>query len=72
VLSLITSAKARALLQGRYHATVDDIKAIMVPALRHRLAPNYTGLANGIDSEKLIQMLIEAVPSDKAYEPPAA
>jgi MoxR-like ATPase len=72
VLSLITSAKARALLQGRYHATVDDIKAIMVPALRHRLAPNYTGLANGIDSEKLIQMLIEAIPSDKTYAPPAA
>jgi MoxR-like ATPase len=72
VLSLITSAKARALLNGRYHATIDDIKAIMQPALRHRLAPNYTGLANGIDSEKLIQMLIDAIPSDKTYEPPAA
>jgi MoxR-like ATPase len=72
VLSLITCAKARALLNGRYHPTIDDIKAIMTPALRHRLAPNYTGLANGIDSEKLIQMLIDAIPSDRTYEPPAA
>jgi MoxR-like ATPase len=71
VLALISAAKARALLQGRYHATVDDVQAIMAPALRHRIAPNYAGLAAGITSDKLIEMLVDEVPADKEYAPPA-
>jgi MoxR-like ATPase len=72
VLTLVTCAKARAILYGRYHATVADVQAIVKPALRHRLASNYAAQANGINSEKLIEMLLEAVPSDKKYEKPAA
>ena len=72
VLTLITCAKARALLYGRYHATVADVKAVAKPALRHRLACNYHAQASGINSEKLIDMLLEAVPDDKQYEKPAA
>ncbi|MBI5724673.1 MAG: MoxR family ATPase [Planctomycetes bacterium] len=70
VLALITAAKARALLHGRYHASVEDVQAIIRPALRHRLAPNYAALAAGVDTEKLIEMLLEAVPSQKKFEPP--
>ncbi len=70
VLALISCAKARALIHGRYHATVEDVQAIVAPALRHRIAPNYAGLASGINSEKLIGMLLEAVPADKKYEAP--
>ncbi len=72
VLALISCAKARALLHGHYHASVDDVKAVIAPALRHRIAPNYAGLASGVTSEKLIEMLLDAVPADKSYEPPAA
>jgi MoxR-like ATPase len=72
VLALVTSAKARALLHGRYHASVDDVKAIVAPALRHRIAANYAGLAAGVTSEKLIQMLLDEVPADKTYEQPKA
>jgi MoxR-like ATPase len=72
VLTLVTCAKARAILYGRYHATVADVQAVVKPALRHRLASNYAAQANGINSEKLIEMLLEAVPSDKKYEKPAA
>ncbi len=70
VMALITAAKSRALLQGRYHATVEDIKEVIYPALRHRVAPNYAGLASGVNSEKLIDMLIDAIPSDQPYEAP--
>lgn len=72
VLTLINAAKARAVLYGRYHPTVADVQAVAKPALRHRLAPNYAAQAAGIDSEKLIEMLLEAVPADRLYERPAA
>jgi len=72
VLSLVTAAKARAILYGRYHATVGDIQAAAAPALRHRVAANYAAQANRVNSEQLIKMLLEQVPSDKKYERPAA
>ena len=71
-LTLVTCAKARAILYGRYHATVSDVKAVCKPALRHRIAGNYAAQANNPDSEKLIDMLIQAIPADKKYEKPAA
>jgi MoxR-like ATPase len=72
VLTLVTCAKARAILYGRYHATVADVQAVAKPALRHRIAGNYAAQAHGLNSEKLIDMLFEAVPSDRKYEKPAA
>jgi MoxR-like ATPase len=72
VLTLVTCAKARAILYGRYHATVNDVQAVAKPALRHRIAGNYAAQANNVDSERLIDMLMEAVPADKEYKKPAA
>ena len=72
VLTLVMAAKARALLHGRYHATVEDVQAIAKPALRHRIASNYAAQANDLDREALIDMLLEAIPADKVYEKPAA
>jgi len=72
VLTLITCAKARALLYGRYHATVGDVQSIAKPALRHRIAPNYAAQAANVGSEQLIDLLMEAVPADRRYERPAA
>ena len=72
LLTLVTCAKARAILHGRHHATVGDIQMVTKPALRHRIACNYAAQAADVDSEKLIEMLMEAVPADKTYERPAA
>jgi MoxR-like ATPase len=72
LLTLVTCAKARAILYGRYHATTDDIRALAKPALRHRIAGNYAAQANNLGSEQLIEMLMEAIPSDRQYEKPAA
>ncbi|MCA9163630.1 MAG: AAA family ATPase, partial [Planctomycetales bacterium] len=71
-LTLVTCAKARAILHGRFHATVDDVKAIVKPALRHRIAGNYAAQANSLGSEQLLDMLLQAIPADKRYEKPAA
>ena len=70
VLTLVTCAKARAILHGRYHATVGDVQSIVKPALRHRIAGNYAAQANNLTSDQLIDMLLEAVPADRAYERP--
>jgi MoxR-like ATPase len=72
VLTLVTCAKARAILHGRYHATIGDVQAIVKPALRHRIAGNYSAQANSLTSDDLINMLLEEVPADREYEKPAA
>ncbi|HEX3658692.1 MAG TPA: MoxR family ATPase [Pirellulales bacterium] len=72
LLTLVSCAKARAILYGRYHATTEDVQAVAKPALRHRLASNYAAQAANVGSEQLIDMLLEAVPADRKYEKPAA
>jgi MoxR-like ATPase len=72
VLALITAAKARAILYGRHHATVEDVQAVAKPALRHRIAGNYAAQAAGVGSEQLIEQLMREVPANKAYSKPAA
>lgn len=71
VLTLVTCAKARAVLYGRYHATIGDVQAIAAGTLRHRIAPNYAAQAAGVNSEKIISMLMENIPTDKKYTRPA-
>ncbi|MCH2448744.1 MAG: MoxR family ATPase [Gracilimonas sp.] len=56
---LILGGKARALSQGRYHVTVDDIKELAIPVLRHRIVNNYAAEAEGFTTVKLINMLID-------------
>jgi MoxR-like ATPase len=72
LLTLVTCAKARAILHGRFHATTADVQALAKPALRHRIAGNYTAQANNVGSERLIEMLMQAVPADREYARPAA
>ena len=60
--ALIIGAKARALLQGRSHVTPDDVKALSVPVLRHRILPNFKAEAEGVDADQVITKLVETVP----------
>jgi MoxR-like ATPase len=48
------------------------VQAVAKPALRHRIASNYAAQASDVDSEKLIDMLMEKIPADQKYERPAA
>ena len=65
-LALISAGKARAILQGRYHVGVEDIAAIANPVLRHRISPNFGAQAEGITSDKLVEMLLENANKVKA------
>jgi MoxR-like ATPase len=60
---LVLGAKARALLDGRSHATFEDIRALANPTLRHRILLNYRAEAEGITIEKLIADLLEKIPT---------
>jgi len=59
---LVLGAKARTLLQGRAHVTVEDIQALVAPVLRHRVLLNYRAEADGIRVEEVIRRLLAAVP----------
>ncbi len=68
-LNLIMAGKARAMLRGRYHVAIDDIKAIALPVLRHRLIPNFAAQSEGLTSDDIVKKLLETVPSDeKMYD----
>jgi len=64
--NLILGAKARALLAGRVHATADDIRALALPVLRHRVLVNYRAEAEGVTVDNVIRRLIEQVPGPTA------
>jgi MoxR-like ATPase len=55
---LILGAKARALLEGRFHVTTADVKAVAVPVLRHRIVTNFAAASQGIRPDQVIQTLI--------------
>jgi MoxR-like ATPase len=61
--SLILGAKARAVLRGRVHVTLEDIQALLAPVLRHRVLINYRAEAEGITVEQVVQQLIETIPA---------
>ncbi|MFW5693164.1 MAG: AAA family ATPase, partial [Thermoguttaceae bacterium] len=56
---LVLGAKARAVLQGRFHAETDDIRAVAAPVLRHRIMTNFNAEAEGIKPDDIVRRLIE-------------
>ena len=57
---LIVAAKARAVLEGRYHATTEDVRAVAHPVLRHRIITTFNAEASGVNSDDIVSMLIDA------------
>jgi MoxR-like ATPase len=63
---LILAAKARAILHGRYNASCEDVRAIALPVMRHRLLTNFQAESERVDSDQVIKRLIEHVPEPKS------
>ena len=59
--NLVLGAKTRVLLHNRTHVTAEDIRAMALPVLRHRILVNYKAEAEGVTVEKVIQRLLEHV-----------
>lgn len=64
-LNLILAAKARALLKGRFCVASEDIRAVAPSVLRHRIKLNFSAEAEGIQSAKVIQKILEEIPEIK-------
>ena len=60
---LVLGAKARSILHGRGYASVEDVKAVSGPVLRHRILLNFNAEAEGITTDDVIQHLIEDMPA---------
>ena len=59
---LVIAAKARAIIEGRLLVSCDDIRASARPVLRHRMFTNFTADSEGINTDKIVQKLLETVP----------
>ncbi|HJN46592.1 MAG TPA: MoxR family ATPase [Vicinamibacterales bacterium] len=59
---LILGGKARALTEGRYHVSFDDIRALSHPVLRHRVLLNFHAESEGITTDQIIDQLLDVVP----------
>jgi MoxR-like ATPase len=60
---LLLGGKARAMLNGRFYVTTDDVKAVAHPVLRHRVITNFNAESTGITSDKVIDKLLAEVPA---------
>ena len=61
--NLILGGKARALLYGRAHVTTEDIKALALPVLRHRILANFTAASEGVTTDTVVKRLMEETPT---------
>jgi MoxR-like ATPase len=63
--NLVLGAKARALLQGRFYVSADDIVAVAKPVLRHRIITSFAAEAEGVTTDKVVErMLAEVKPNE--------
>jgi MoxR-like ATPase len=61
---LTLAAKARALVMGRYHTTREDVAALALPVMRHRVLTNYFAESDGVDTDKVLTQLLQHFDSD--------
>jgi MoxR-like ATPase len=59
--AIILAAKVRALMEGRYNVSFEDIKYVAYPALRHRFFLNFDGIAEGLTTDGLIEEILKEV-----------
>lgn len=63
VQNLILGAKGRALLYGRQHVSVEDVQAIALPVLRHRILTNFTAASEGVTTDIVVKQILRETPS---------
>ena len=67
--TLALASKVRALLDGRFNVSFEDIRRVYLPTMRHRVIPNFEAMAEGISSDQILQEVLEAV-GEKADDVP--
>ncbi len=63
---LVQAAKARAVLHGQYHASMEDVRAVAHPVLRHRIVTTYSAEAQGYSADRIIDELLNLTPPNES------
>ncbi len=71
--ALVLAAKARATLRGRSFVTLEDVRSMVAPVMRHRLMPSYEAEARALDSDAIVAQVIASVqlPESRIEQEPA-
>jgi MoxR-like ATPase len=64
--NLVLAGKVRAVLQGRFHVTIDDIEALSLPVLRHRIVATFNAQAEGVTVDDIVRRITQSVPRSEA------
>ncbi len=70
--TLALAAKVRALLEGRYNVSFEDVRRVYLPAMRHRVIPNFEAQAEGVDTDQILLDILERLPEKGDTVPVAA
>jgi MoxR-like ATPase len=62
---LLSGGKAIAAMDGRFSVSIEDIRKVAIPVLRHRISCNFQAQANGMNSEQVIEQLLKLIPEPK-------
>lgn len=66
--ALTLASKAKALADGRFSVSLEDIHSVYLPSMRHRVVLNFDGLSEGICIETMLQEIIESLPVEKTKQ----
>jgi MoxR-like ATPase len=64
-LNLVMAAKANAILRGQVYVSCDDVAAVALPIMRHRIIPNFTAQSEGVTSDDITRAILKAIPQSK-------
>jgi MoxR-like ATPase len=67
-LNLIMAAKARAILNGQFHVSVDDVQAVALPIFRHRIIPNFAAQSEGVTADDITRKILATIPKDQKID----
>jgi len=70
-IGLVQAARALALLRGRTHAVLSDVRDLAPDVLRHRLVLSYEALSDGVTADEVLEQVLSVVEPDLAVEPSA-
>ena len=65
--ALVTAAKVFALMDGRFAVSLADVRRVALPALRHRIIRTFEAEADGINTDELVQGVLDGTPADSEY-----
>ena len=58
--------RSHAILRGRFYVTIEDVRAVAHPVLRHRIIANFSAGAEGVTTDRIVDKLLEVIPTKEA------